>query len=148
MDVEGEFLLPATPKQVWQRLNDPEVLVRCIPGCARMTRLDAQNFECEIRVSYGFINASFMTLLVLSNICPPDSYTLTGRSQGGLAGFGEGVADVWLVAAKQGTTLRYAARLSASGRIAQLGSRLLRSTTRRLTEKFFAAFAASFVDEI
>ena len=147
MDVEGEFLLPATPELVWQRLNDPAVLVHCIPGCVRMTRRDAHNFDCEIRVSYGFINATFMTLLALSNIRPPNSYTLTGRSQGGLAGFGEGVADVCLLAAAHGTTLHYAARLSASGRIAQLGARLLSSTTRRLTEKFFAAFAASFVDE-
>lgn len=147
MDVEGEFLLPATAELVWQRLNDPAVLVHCIPGCARMTRLDAHNFECEIRVSYGFIKATFMTLLELSNIRPAKSYTLTGRSQGGLAGFGEGVADVCLLATAQGTTLRYAARLSASGRVAQLGSRLLSSTTRRMTEKFFAAFAASFVDE-
>lgn len=147
MDVEGEFLLPATAELVWQRLNDPAVLVHCIPGCARMTRLDAHNFECEIRVSYGFIKATFMTLLELSNIRPAKSYTLTGRSQGGLAGFGEGVADVCLLATAQGTTLRYAARLSASGRVAQLGSRLLSSTTQRMTEKFFAAFAASFVDE-
>ena len=146
MEVEGEILLPGTPALVWQRLNDPEVLVHCIPGCTRMTRLDAHNFECEIRVSYGFINATFMTLLELSNVQAPRSYTLTGRSQGGLAGFGQGVADVWLVEAAPGTTLRYAARLAASGRIAQLGSRLLGSTTRRLTEKFFAAFAASFVD--
>lgn len=144
MDVEGEFLLPASPALVWQRLNDPQVLGRCIPGCERITRIDAENFECAIRVSYGPIKATFMTLLILSNVRAPDSYTLTGRSQGGLAGFGEGVADVNLLPNEAGTTLRYVARLSASGRIAKLGSRLLGSATGRLTEKFFAAFAATF----
>lgn len=144
MDVTGEFLLPAPPALVWRRLNDPDVLVRCIPGCQRMTRLDAENFECEIRVSYGPVRANFLTLLALSNIRAPQSYTLTGRSQGGLAGFGEGVADVWLLPVAEGTSLRYAARLSASGRIAQIGARMLGSTTRRMTEKFFGAFAATF----
>ncbi len=147
MDVEGEFLLPAAPAEVWRRLNDPQVLVRCIPGCQRMTRIDAENFECEILVSYGPVKASFLTALLLSNVRAPDAYTLTGRSQGGLAGFGEGVADVWLLAATEGTTLRYAARLSARGRIAMIGARWLGGATRRMTEKFFAAFAATFTPD-
>ncbi|MCC6707340.1 MAG: carbon monoxide dehydrogenase subunit G [Gammaproteobacteria bacterium] len=144
MDVEGEFLLPAPPGDVWRSLNDPEVLVRCIPGCQRMTRIDAENFECEILLSYGPIKATFMTVLVLSNVRAPDSYTLTGRSQGGLSGVGEGVADVWLMSVHSGTSLRYAARLSASGRIARIGARWLNGATRRMTEKFFNAFAATF----
>lgn len=146
MDVEGEYQLPAAPAEVWRRLNDPAVLVGCIPGCQRMTRIDAHHFECEILVSYGPIKASFMTLLVLSNVRAPDAYTLTGRSQGGLAGFGEGVADVSLVAMAGGTRLCYVARLSASGRIAKIGARWLGGATRRMTEKFFAAFAATFAE--
>lgn len=144
MDVEGEFEVPAAPADVWERLHDPCVLARCIPGCQRMTRVDAERFECEILVSYGLLKATFQTLLELSNINAPNSYTLTGRSQGGLAGLGEGVADVRLEPITAGTRLRYAARLSTSGRISRIGSRLLASTTRRLTERFFAAFAASF----
>jgi len=144
MDVEGEFLLPAAPALVWRRLNDPEVLGRCIPGCQRITCLDDENFECEIRVSYGPIKATFMTLLILSNVRAPDSYTLTGRSQGGLAGFGEGVADVNLLPSDTGTTLRYVARVSASGHIAKFGSLLLGAATRRLTDRFFTAFAGTF----
>ncbi len=144
MDVEGEFVLPAAPALVWLRLNDPHVLARCIPGCQRMTRVDAERFECEIRISYGLLKASFMTRLVLANVRAPDSYTLIASGQGGLAGLGEGVADVRLLPVADGTMLRYAARLSASGRISKLGSHLLGTTTRRLAEKFFKAFAASF----
>ncbi len=144
MDVEGEYLLPASPAAVWHGLNDPQVLVRCIPGCQRMVRISSVHFECEIRVSYGPIKATFMTDILLSNVCAPDSYTLTGRSQGGLSGFGEGVADVRLLAIESGTRLRYAARLSAGGRIAKIGTRWLNGATRRMTEKFFGAFAATF----
>ena len=82
-----------------------------------MTRLGVDRYECEILVSYGLLKATFLTLLELSNINAPNSYTLTGRGQGGLAGLGEGVADVRLEPIAAGTRLRYVARLSASGRI-------------------------------
>jgi carbon monoxide dehydrogenase subunit G len=146
VDVAGEYRIAADAATVWQRLNDPAVLERCVPGCNSMVRTGDNLYECEIVARYGPVKAAFKTTLEVSNINAPVSYTLSGRGQGGAAGFGEGSADVALEPVPEGTCVRYSARFNAGGRIAQVGSRLLASTTRKLAEQFFAAFAASFGD--
>lgn len=146
MDIDGEYRLGAPPEAVWQRLNDPGVLAACIPGCESMDRIDDDSFECLILAKYGPVKARFTTTIALSNVSPPVSYTLTGRGQGGAAGFGEGSADVVLEPADDGTVLRYQARFTAGGRIAQVGSRLILSTTRKLAANFFESFSAGFTE--
>lgn len=142
MDFDGERELPLSPDRVWQRLTDPGVLEACIPGCTAMHQIDTDRYECAVRARYGPLKANFVTHLILTDIDAPHRYTLRGRGTGGAAGFGEGAADVELVAIDPGTLLRYRARFDAGGRIALIGSRLFASTTRKLAERFLDAFAA------
>ena len=144
MDIEGEYHIAAAPMDVWQRLVDPDVLAACIPGCESMSQVSDDVYDCVVLAKYGPVKAKFKTTLTLSNIKAPVSYTLSGRGQGGAAGFGEGVADVVLEDADDGTVLRYTAKFNAGGRIAQVGSRLIVATTRKLASKFFDAFSAGF----
>jgi carbon monoxide dehydrogenase subunit G len=144
MDIQGEYHIAAPPAEVWQRLIDPDVLSTCIPGCESMTRVSEDAYGCLVMAKYGPVKAKFKTTLTLSNINAPVSYTLSGRGQGGAAGFGEGVADVMLEETSDGTVLRYTAKFNAGGRIAQVGSRLIVAVTRKLADKFFAAFSSSF----
>ena len=144
MDVEGEVVVPAAPAEVWRRLTDPAILQRCIPGCERMTRLAEHGYEAEIHAHYGPVHARFLTDIALTEVDAPRSYVLSGRGHGGLAGVGEGRAAVRLEAVPGGTAVRYSAALSAGGTLGRLGSRLLGGTTRRLIERFFTAFAATF----
>ncbi len=109
-----------------------------------MTRASEDAYDCAVMAKYGPVKAKFKTTLTLSNINAPVSYTLSGRGQGGVAGFGEGVADVMLEETGDGTALRYTAKFNAGGRIAQVGSRLIVAATRKLTDKFFAAFSSGF----
>ena len=144
MDIEGEYHIAAAPVDVWQRLIDPDVLAECIPGCESMSQVSDDVYACVVLAKYGPVKAKFKTTLTLSNIKAPVSYTLSGRGQGGAAGFGEGVADVVLEGADEGTVLRYTAKFNAGGRIAQVGSRLIVATTRKLASKFFDTFSAGF----
>ncbi|MEX2479614.1 MAG: carbon monoxide dehydrogenase subunit G [Gammaproteobacteria bacterium] len=141
MDIMGQRQLPAAPGEVWACLVDPQVLAACIPGCQSMQRLEDDVYECTVRASYGPVKATFVTRLSLANVEAPRSYTLQGRGEGGAAGFGEGSADVELVPDGPGTVLKYNARFNAGGRIAQVGARLFSSTTRKLADRFFDAFA-------
>jgi uncharacterized protein len=144
MDIEGEYRIKAHPQEVWERLIDPEVLAQCIPGCESMSQVSAEAYDCVVLAKYGPVKARFKTTLTVSNVNAPTSYTLTGKGQGGAAGFGEGVADVVLEAVDEETLLRYVAKFNAGGRIAQVGSRLIVATTRKLAGKFFDAFSAGF----
>ncbi len=144
MDLQGEYHIAAPPAEVWERLIDPDVLSACILGCESMTRTSEETYDCVVIAKYGPVKAKFKTTLTLSNIKAPVSYTLSGRGQGGAAGFGEGVADVILKETNDGTMLRYTTKFNAGGRIAQVGSRLIVAVTRKLADKFFEAFSSGF----
>ena len=144
MDLQGEYHIAAPPAEVWERLIDPDVLSACILGCESMTRTSEETYDCVVIAKYGPVKAKFKTTLTLSNIKAPVSYTLSGRGQGGAAGFGEGVANVILKETGDGTMLRYTTKFNAGGRIAQVGSRLIVATTRKLAGKFFATFSSGF----
>ena len=146
MDVEGEVLVPAPPDEVWRRLTDAAILARCIPGCERMVRVAEHRYEAEIHVRYGPVHASFRTDIALTEVDAPHSYVLSGHGHGGLAGVGEGRAAMRLAAVRGGTAVGYSAWLTAGGTLGKLGSRLLGGTTRKLIERFFSTFLATFED--
>jgi len=122
---------------------DPAVLQRCIPGCQSLERESPDVYRARIALVIGPVRAAFDTNLSLSNLNPPTSYRLTGAGRGGAVGFGQGHADVVLEALEPGITLlRYSAAFQVGGRLAQLGSRLVQATTKKLADDFFTAFVA------
>ena len=142
MNIEGEYQLPCNVADAWQALNDPETLKRCIAGCESIEMTGANSYECLITAKYGPVKTRFRTVLVVSNINAPHSYTLSGEGKGGAAGFGKGKADVQLSQDGDATRLRYQAEFSVGGKLAQVGSRLVASTTRKLANDFFTRFSA------
>ena len=141
MIIEGEYRLPCDVADAWRALNDPGVLKLCIPGCESIELAGENRYECLITAKYGPVKTRFKTVLSLTNINEPYSYTLTGAGKGGAAGFGKGKADVQLVEKGEGTLLRYQAEFSVGGKLAQVGSRLVASTTKKLSNDFFNRFS-------
>src|SRR5690606_32954391 len=86
----------------------------------------------------GPIKARFNGEVELTNLKPPHSYTIQGEGKGGIAGFAKGGADVELTANGTGTVLSYTARADVGGKIAQLGGRLIQSTSKKLAAEFFS----------
>ena len=142
MVIEGEYLLPCNIAEAWQALNDPETLKLCIAGCESIELAGENRFECLITAKYGPVKTRFKSVLNVTNINEPYSYTLTGEGKGGTAGFGKGKADVQLSRDGEATRLRYQAEFSVGGKLAQVGSRLVASTTRKLANDFFSRFSA------
>ena len=147
MIIEGEYQLPCKIGEAWQALNDPQTLQRCIAGCESIEQTGEDSFECLITAKYGPVKARFKSVLNLTNINAPHSYTLSGEGKGGAAGFGKGEADVRLTQEGEITTLRYQAQFTVGGKLAQVGSRLVASTTRKLANDFFTRFSAELSGE-
>ncbi|AJC77684.1 carbon monoxide dehydrogenase subunit G protein [Rhizobium etli bv. phaseoli str. IE4803] len=145
MDFTGEERIAAPRDVVWAALNDPEIMRGCIPGCQNIERLSPENFEATIKVKFSLLSATFHGLLTLSNVDAPRSYTLSAEGKGGLAGFARGAADVVLEDRGAETILHYRGRAELGGKLAQLGARLLDSTSQRLAEGFFSDFNAAVV---
>ena len=142
MDVSGEHRIPLPREAVFEALNDPAILGRCIPGCQSLEQVGEHEFDADVLAKVGPVKARFRTRLEVSNLVPPESYTLSGQGKGGAAGFASGSADVTLEAAPGGeTVLRYAARIQPGGKLAQVGSRLIGGTARKIGTDFFSRFA-------
>jgi carbon monoxide dehydrogenase subunit G len=138
--IQGEYKIAAPRAQVWAALNDPEVLQACIPGCEELIKQSDTQIEAKITAQLGPIRSKFATLITLSDLNPPEGYTLSGEGKG-VAGFGRGSAKVSLTEADGGTVLRYDAQLSVGGKLAQVGSRLVEAATRSYADQFFDRFA-------
>ena len=147
MILEGEHQLPCKIGEAWQALNDPHTLQRCIAGCESIEKTGENSFACLITARYGPVKTRFKTILNVTNIDAPHSYTLSGEGKGGLAGFGKGSTDVRLSEEGDNTRLRYQAEFTVGGKLAQVGSRLVASTTRKLANDFFARFSAELAGD-
>lgn len=141
MDMSGEFRLPVPREKVWEALNDPEVLQECIPGCESLERISDSDFSAEMLSKVGPVKAKFATKLTISEPNPPVSYSISGEGKGGAAGFAKGGAEVSLAEDGAETVLRYTAKVQVGGKLAQVGSRLIDGTARKMVDDFFGKFA-------
>ena len=142
MEMTGEHLIAAPRDVVWQALNDVDVLRQCIPGCEELTRTSENELHAIAVQKIGPVKARFEGTVELLNLNPPESYTIQGEGKGGVAGFAKGGADVVLADEPEGTRLSYEVKATVGGKLAQLGSRLINATARKLAAKFFDNFQA------
>ena len=144
MELTGEYRIGASRQEVWDALNDPEVLKECIPGCQELEKTADSEMSAVVVSKVGPVKATFKGSVKLENQKPPESYSINGEGKGGVAGFAKGGADVELVEDGDGTILRYSANAQVGGKLAQLGARLINSTAKKMADEFFGKFAAKF----
>ena len=140
MTMTGEVQLPATREAVWAKLNDPEVLKVCIPGCEQLDVLPDNEFQATATVKIGPVKARWKGKVRLSDFDPPNSYRISGEGEGGVAGFAKGAALVSLAEKDGGTLLSYNVEAQIGGKLAQLGQRLINSAAKKTADDFFANF--------
>ncbi len=142
MDLTGEYHIPAPRERVWDALNDPAVLESCIPGIETLEKTSDTAFEATVSAKVGPVKAKFAGAVTLSNLDPPNGYTISGEGKGGAAGFAKGGADVALSDTDDGgTLLAYKAQVQVGGKLAQIGSRLVAGTAKKMADDFFGRFA-------
>jgi len=140
MELTGSRIINAIRAEVWEALNDPEVLKACIPGCSEMIRDEDGGFIAVVTQKVGPVKATFKGAVSLSDIVPLESYTISGEGKGGAAGFAKGGAKVKLADVEGGTELSYEVEARVGGKLAQIGSRLVDGFAKKMADKFFANF--------
>jgi carbon monoxide dehydrogenase subunit G len=142
MTMKGEVSLSADRQTVWQKLNDPEVLKACIPGCQSLDRTGENGFTAVVKLKVGPVSATFKGNVELGDLDPPNGYKISGQGEGGIAGFAKGGATVHLTDIEGGgTLLSYDVEANVGGKIAQLGARLIDGVAKKNADQFFASFA-------
>jgi len=147
MDMTGEFRIPAPRQRVWEGLNDPQILKECIPGCQTIEKVSDTEFAAKVLAQVGPVKANFAGKVTLSDLDPPQSYTIAGEGSGGVAGFAKGSAKVNLAEDGSATLLHYTVQAHVGGKLAQIGSRLIDSVARKMAENFFTRFVAAIAPE-
>ncbi len=157
MEMSGEQLIPATQAQTWDALNDPEILKACVPGCESIEKSAENEYVVLMTARIGPVSAKFKGKLALSDLNPPNSYSIAFEGQGGVAGFGKGGAKVQLVPQEgsnpdgsnpgSNTRLIYQVKANVGGKLAQIGSRLVDAAAKKLAEDFFNAFNAKVASQ-
>jgi len=143
MEMNGERRIPAPREQVWERLNDPETLKLCIPGCETIDKLSDTEFTAKVTARVGPVKATFNGKVRLTDLDPPSGYTISGEGTGGVAGFAKGAATVALTEEGGETVLRYGVQAQVGGKLAQIGSRLVDGVARKFADEFFTKFVAA-----
>ena len=141
MKMNGEFRVPTDRETVWRALNDPEVLKECLPGCQEIEKTSDTEMTATLALKVGPVKATFAGGVTLSDLDPPNGYTLSGQGQGGTAGFASGEAKVRLVEDGGETVVHYDVDAKVGGKLAQIGSRLIDSTAKKLAKQFFDSLA-------
>ena len=140
MKLVGSYKLNVKKEAVWEALNNPIILKKCIPGCESFHKEGINAFNASATNQIGPMNATFSGTVTLSNIKENESYTLTGEGHSSV-GFVNGSADVFLTEENKVTTLTYNVNVNVGGKIAQLGSRLIDGVAKKMSDYFFGRFA-------
>lgn len=140
MKLTGENRINASPQEVWRALNDPAILKQAIPGCDTLEKLSDTAFKATVTTKIGPVQAKFNGEVELQDLDPPNGYTISGKGSGGVAGNARGSAKVKLEPDGTGTKLSYDVDAQVTGKLAQLGSRLIDSTAKMLAGQFFNKF--------
>jgi len=146
MELQDEIRIAAPRDRVYSALNDPEILKECIPGCEELIKHSDTELEAKVVFRVGPVKATFGGNVVLDSSQAPQRFSLSGSGNGGVAGFAKGGADVELIEDGDETILRYTAKAEIGGKLAQLGSRLITGTARKLAGTFFKNFAQAVTE--
>jgi len=140
MKLSGSYQINLSKEKVWEALNDPEVLKKAIPGCEEFTKNSDTQFTAKATNKIGPFNASFTGDIELTDLNPPNSYKITGSGNSPV-GFASGEAKVKLEDHSGGTNLIYEVEANVGGKIAQVGSRLIDMTAKKMADIFFGKFS-------
>ena len=142
MDMNGSQRIEASREKVYAALNDVEVLRQCIPGCESIEKTSDNEMNAKVTLRVSPVKASFTGKVLLSDLDPPNGYTITGEGAGGMAGFAKGSAAVNLEVDGSATILHYTVKADVGGKLAQLGGRLIDATATKLAGEFFEKFGS------
>ena len=147
MELQGRVTLPAPVQQVWQALNNPEILRQCIPGCEEVQQISDEEMHARVLLRMGPVRARFTGKVKMTEIKPLEGYTLNFEGSGGSAGFAKGSSVITLATVDGNTQLDYTAQASVAGKLGQIGGRLIDASSKQLADQFFANFKAAVAGE-
>ncbi|WP_066383184.1 CoxG family protein [Neobacillus mesonae] len=140
MNVQGEIIVDASQEEVWNALNDPEVLKKATPGCKDLTEVEPDSYKAEIALGIAAVRGEYQAEIKILEKSAPNSYRLLMKADSKM-GFIEGNAVVELDYKNSKTTIRYDGEAKVGGLIAGVGQRILSGIAKMIVKDFFKRIA-------
>jgi carbon monoxide dehydrogenase subunit G len=141
MDMTGEERIAAKRAIVWQALNSPNILRKCIPNCETLDKKSPTEMDAAIKVKVGPVSATMKATVNLTKLNPPHSYTIVVDGSAGLVGSAKGTCDVRLTEDGNETVLSYTVNAKMGGSLALMPSKAVESSSKKIAESFFRKFS-------
>ena len=141
MKITGKSTIDAPRDQVWEALNNMEVLARIVPGCERLEQVGENEYEGTVKIGIQSIKGTYSGKIRLEDIEPPRHYKLVaaGRSANGVV---DGTGTVDLEELEDGKTLlTYGGDAQIGGTLASVGQRLIEGASKQLINQSLKALA-------
>ena len=146
MELNGEVIIEAPRQKVWQALNNPAVLARCIPGCEEVRQLSEAETHVRVALKMGPVRARFVGKILRDEVVEDQGCRLNFEGSGGAAGFARGQSKVTLSDRGEATCLTYSASASIGGKLGQIGGRMIDASAKQMADQFFNALQADFAE--
>jgi uncharacterized protein len=141
LELGGEYEIKAQRARVWELLNDPHVIKKCIPGCEGVSVVNDDQFSVTLVFKIGPLKPHFVIDIRYLEKNHLESFIIAGAGKGRVLGYAESKTKISLQDTPEGTLIKYGADAVLSGRIAQLGGRLIAGKMQNFTDKFFKKFS-------
>ena len=141
MKIAGTYRLPGAPEQVWELLNDPERLAKCLPGCERLEPDGLDRYKVAIKFALAAVSGKYTGLVELADKKSPRSLRLRLKGKG-VPGFVKGEGKLELTEKQGQTEVRYTGEAQIGGMIAAIGQRMIEGAARKMIQQFFESAAA------
>lgn len=139
MKVNGKATLNAPVERVYEALNNPDVLVRTIPGCRQLEQVSEDAYRMTVTAGVASIKGSYIGDVRLTDQQAPTSFVLRAKGAGAPGTISADVL-VTLEHGSDGTTLlTYAADAVVGGAVGGVGQRVLSGVAKKTASEFFAA---------
>jgi uncharacterized protein len=136
MHLSGTRSVNSARQLVWDTLQNPDELRRCMPGCEEMVPVGPDEYTASLTVKIASIGGTFQGKIALKDKIEPSSYVMTIEG-GGKPGRVTGRGTVSLSERNDSTEIVYEGDVQIAGAVAAVGQRLLGVTAKMMIGKFF-----------
>lgn len=141
MDIKfsGEHVFPVDRQTLWDRVNDPEVLAACLPGCTGMKRVGPDEYEADLKLQVASVGGTFSGRISLTDKTEPERCRLSVQGRGTIGHATGHAAFVLEEISANETRMTYEGSGEVGGLVAGVGQRVLGGVTKYLTKRFLTA---------
>ena len=149
MLLEGNFEVNAPAQTVWEKITDPSLMARCIPGCESISEVNSTTYDAVVVVGIGIIKARFnLQVEIVSEDPPTEVRSRTSGQEGARASHINAENLVRLTRIDpQKTRVDYQSDVSISGRLGKFGLGVMRKYVEGVGDEFAENFRVAITGD-